>query len=134
MTVWAKNIARTPLILLALAETLVLFMSVYFAAGVAVGGVELFEQATGPIAPKAALLAVVMLTSLIAMGLYQFHQRVYFHEVLVRILVGVAIGSAVLAAGYYLFPPLNLEPRVAALYRQRGNDSAGAPLRVFTQR
>jgi len=49
------------------------------------------------------------------MGLYQFHQRVHFHEIIVRIVVGVAIGSVVLAASYYFFPLINLEPRVAAL-------------------
>lgn len=92
-----------------------LYASVYFAVVVAFGGVQFFEDSIGPLAPKAAVVAFVMLTSLIAMGLYQFHQRAYFHEILVRILVGVAIGSAVLAAGYYVFPSLNLEPRVAAV-------------------
>ena len=115
MTIWAKTFARTPLFLLALAEAAVLFLSVYFAASVAVGEVRLFEEAAGPIAPKAAMLAVVMLISLVMMGLYQYHQRAYFHEILVRIVAGVAIGSAVLAAGYYVFPSLNLQPRVALL-------------------
>ena len=92
-----------------------LYASVYFAVVVAFGGVGLFEESIGPLAPKAAMVAFVMLVSLIAMGLYQFHQRAYFHEILVRIVVGVAIGSAVLAAGYYVFPGLNLEPRVAAV-------------------
>ncbi len=114
MITWSRNIARAPLLLLAVAEATILFVSVYAAAVIAVGGVEIFEDSTGPIAPKAAILAVVMLVSLVAMGLYQFHQRVYYHEVIVRILVGVAIGSAVLAAAYYFFPSFNLEPRIAA--------------------
>lgn len=115
MPIWSKNFARTPLILLALAEASILYLSVYFACTVAMGGVELFEDSLGPIAPKAAALSGVMLLSLIAMGLYQFHQRIYFHEIIVRIIVGVAIGSIVLAASYYFFPRINLEPRVAAL-------------------
>ena len=97
-----------------MAEASILFLSVYAAAVIAVGGVELFEDTIGPIAPKAAILSAVMLISLVAMGLYQFHQRVYYHEVIVRILVGVAIGSTVLAAAYYFFPSFNLEPRIAA--------------------
>ena len=96
MSTWSKSFARTPLVLLALAEAGILFVSVYAAVVIAVGGVELFEDTTGPVAPKAAILALVMLVSLVAMGLYQFHQRVYYHEVIVRIVVGVAIGSAVL--------------------------------------
>ena len=114
MSIWSRNFARTPLVLLALAEAGILFVSVYAAVVFAVGGIELFEDTTGPIAPKAAILSVVMIVSLIAMGLYQFHQRVYYHEVIVRILVGVAIGSAFLAAAYYVFPSLNLQPRIAA--------------------
>ena len=115
MSAWSKTFARTPLVLLGLAEAAVLYASVYFAVVVAFGGVGLFEESIGPLAPKAAMVAFVMLISLVAMGLYQFHQRAYFHEILVRIVVGIAIGSAVLAAGYYVFPSLNLEPRVAAV-------------------
>lgn len=114
MSIWSRNFARTPLVLLALAEAAILFASVYAAVAIAVGGVDLFEDTTGPLAPKAAILAIVMLVSLIAMGLYQFHQRVYYREVIVRILVGVAIGTAILAAAYYFFPSLNLQPRIAA--------------------
>lgn len=114
MSIWSKNFARTPLVLLALAEASILFISVYGAIAFAVGGIEFFEDTTGPIAPKAAILSLVMIVSLIAMGLYQFHQRVYYHEVIVRVLVGIAIGSAVLAAAYYFFPSFNLQPRIAA--------------------
>ena len=115
MPIWSKNFARTPLILLAVAETTILYMSVYFACAVASGGVEVFEDSLGPIAPRAAAVSGIMLMSLIAMGLYQFHQRAYFHEIMVRVIVGVAIGSTVLAASYYFFPRINLEPRIAAL-------------------
>ena len=92
MPIWSKNFVRTPLVLLALAEAAILFVSVYAAVVLAVGGIELFEKTVGPIAPKAAILSLVMLISLIAMGLYQFNQRVYYHEVIVRILAGIAIG------------------------------------------
>jgi sugar transferase (PEP-CTERM system associated) len=115
MPIWSKNFARMPLLLLGLAETTILFSSVYVAALIAVGGIELFESNMGPIAPKAAILSLVMLLSLIAMGLYQFHQRVYFHEVIARIIVGILIGTTILAAAYYFFPSFNLEPRIAAI-------------------
>ena len=56
-----------------------------------------------------------MLLGLIATGLYQFHQRAYFHEVVVRLVVGVALGSVLLAVAYYAFPTLMLAPKLAAL-------------------
>ena len=104
-----------PLILLALAETTILYLSVYFAVAVAFGGVQLFEDSLGPIAPKAAAMSGVMLLSLIAMGLYQFHQRAYFKEVMVRVIVGVAIGAFVLAGSYYFIPQIILDLPIAAL-------------------
>ncbi len=115
MPIWSKNFARTPLLLLALAEASILFVSVYFACVIDFGTIESTEQILGPVAPRAAAVSIVMLLSLIAMGLYQFHQRVYFHEVMVRIVVGVAIGSLVLAILYYVLPSVTLEPRVASL-------------------
>lgn len=114
MPIWSKNFARTPLVLLGLTESAILFASVYVAVLMAVGGIEIFEQSMGPLAPKAAVLSVVMLLSLIAMGLYQFHQRVYFREVIARILVSILLGTTILAAAYYFVPAFNLEPRIAA--------------------
>jgi len=55
-----------------------------------------------------------MFTSLIAMGLYQFNQRLYFHEVIIRLLVGFAIASIALAAIYYSIPAIAL-PRSISL-------------------
>ena len=115
MPIWSKYFARTPLVLLAIAELAVLFVSVYVACLIAFGGIDVGEQALGPIAPRAAALSGVMLLSLIAMGLYQFHQRIYFHEVLVRVVVGIGLGSIVLAAAYYTVPAITLEPKIAAI-------------------
>ncbi len=50
-------------------------------------------------------MSSVMLMSLIATGLYQFHQRAYFHEVMIRVIVGAAIGSAALSLGLKIFWP-----------------------------
>lgn len=103
------------MMLLALIEASILYASVYFAYGIALGGFEFNEQALAAIAPQAMALSGVMLLSLIAMGLYQLHQRIYFHEVLVRIVVGIAAGSVILAGIYYTIPAVTLEPRIAAL-------------------
>ena len=115
MPIWSKNFARTPLVLLGIVELSALFLSVYIAWALAFGGIELGSESVGLIAPRAATLAVVMLLGLIATGLYQFHQRAYFHEIVVRLVVGVALGSVLLTVAYYAFPALTLEPKIAAL-------------------
>ncbi len=42
-----------------------------------------------------------MLLSLVSTGLYHFHQRIYYHEALVRVLVGFALGSIALTAVFF---------------------------------
>ncbi len=115
MPIWSRNFARMPLILLAVVETLILVASVYFARVVAFGNFELAEQSLSSVAPKALTLATVMLLALIATGLYQFHRRVYFHEIFVRVLVGFFLGSIVLGAAYYAIPSVGLDPKIAFL-------------------
>ena len=115
MPIWSRNFARTPLILLGFVEVGILFASVYVARAVAIGDVPILDDSFGSTAPKATTLAAVMLASLIAMGLYQFHQRVNFREVFVRIVVGIAAASIVLAVVYYAVPSLGFEPKIAAM-------------------
>lgn len=103
-----------PLVLLALAELSVLFVSVYLAYLLATGGVDYSSQPFDHVVPRAFAVTVVMFLSLIAMGLYQFHQRIYFREVLARVIVGVLLGLLVLAATYPLFPEIRIQPVVAA--------------------
>ena len=55
-----------------------------------------------------------MFMGLVAMGLYQFHQRLYFHEVFVRLLVGIVVAFFALAAIYYSIPDIAL-PRSISL-------------------
>ncbi len=111
-----KSLVRTPLLLLATAEGLILYSSVYVAAIIIFGNdFERLEELIGPLAPRAASIAVVILLSLLAVGLYQFHERINYREVLVRVLVGLAIGSTALAAMYYLFPSISLTPSFWAI-------------------
>jgi len=74
-----------------------------------------YEQLLGPIAPKAALVAVVSFISLTAMGLYQFHQRLYFREAVVRVLVGLAFACLALAIIFYAFPSLMITRDIASV-------------------
>ena len=114
MPIWSNNLSRMPLVLLALAELGVLFVSVYLAYLLATRGVDYSSQPFDHVVPRAFAVTVVMFLSLIAMGLYQFHQRIYFREVLARVIVGVLLGLVVLAATYPLFPEIRIQPAVAA--------------------
>ena len=113
MSAWSINQSiRTPLLLLGIAEFFALSISVYVGAVAIYGSVELGEEILGPFVFKSLMFASVMLVCLIATGLYNFHQRVYFWEILARIVVAFVGGTVVLAAIYYATPlvriPLNL--------------------------
>ena len=95
---------RTPLLLLCIGELVILCASVYLAALVVCGSVEACEARYGSLVPKALVFSIVLILSLISTGLYQFHQRIYFHEALVRVLVGVAMGTVALFIAFHLLP------------------------------
>lgn len=92
-----------PLLLLAIAEAVILFASIYVAALVlSFGDFELNSATLGSLAVRAFSMAVVVLLSFVAVGLYQFHQRIDYSEVLTRVIVGLALGSVVLIVIYGL--------------------------------
>ncbi len=110
-----RNFARTPLLILGLAETAILFSSVYVAAFVLYGELTAAERSLGPLMPRALVVAGVLLISLTSMGLYQFHQRFFYHEALVRILGGVIAGGIALAAIYYVIPSVRMSRTMTAV-------------------
>jgi sugar transferase (PEP-CTERM system associated) len=101
--------------LMAAMETAVLFSSVYVAAYLVFGSIAECARLLGPIAPKAALVAIVTLTSLVAMGLYQYHQRLYFSEAVVRVMVGLTFACLGLAVLFYAFPTLMITRDIASI-------------------
>jgi sugar transferase (PEP-CTERM system associated) len=111
----SKSPIRPPLLVMAGIELLILYSSLYVAGLVVLGNLEESRRLLGPLVPKATLVAVVILVSLVAMGLYQFHQRLYFREAVVRLLVGLAIGSLGLAVVFFLFPSTNVSSEVAGI-------------------
>lgn len=110
-----KSQVRTPLLLMALVELMILFSSVYVAGVLAFGSLIDGDRLLGPIAPKAALVTIVSFVSLIAMGLYQFHQRLYFREAVVRVLVGLSLSCLALAILFYAFPSLLIIREIASV-------------------
>ena len=116
MSTWSINgVIRTPLLLMVGVESAILFSSVYVAAFIVFGNLADCETMLGPLAPKAVIVAVVNLASLIAMGLYQFHQRIYYREAVVRVLVGIAAGYLVLAALFYVLPMVMISRDMASI-------------------
>ena len=100
---------------MAMAELAILYSSVYVAGICIIGNLADCNRLIGPIAPKAALVAVVGFISLVAMGLYQFHQRLYFREAVVRVMVGLAFACLALAILFYAFPVLLITRDIAAI-------------------
>jgi sugar transferase (PEP-CTERM system associated) len=93
----------TGFVILGLLE-LVMFMLAFY------GGVELRFLATGgktyvgPLAPKAFLFSVVMLSSLIAMGAYRRGSNQSFVGMVVRVASALVLGMLPLAFLYYFAP------------------------------
>jgi sugar transferase (PEP-CTERM system associated) len=110
-----KSQVRTPLLVLAGVESVILFSSVYVAAIAIFGSVSNGSHLLGTVAPRAALVTVVVLVSLIAMGLYQYNQRLYFKEAAIRVIVGVALAWLALAVLFYAYPSLLITRDIAAV-------------------
>lgn len=90
--------------MLGILEVSALFVAVYVAGATIYGSLQDSEQLLGPLFPRALTVAFVMFMGLISVGLYQFHQRVVFREVFVRVGVAVFVSGLVLAAVFYLLP------------------------------
>lgn len=120
MLVWTpKNFMPTPFLLLGAAELLILYSSLFVGALIIYGSIADGEIVLEWIEPRAAVVALVMLISLVSMGLYDFRQRISFREILIRIAAGLALGSLVLAAIFYAIPSIMVTRElsfVAVLY------------------
>jgi sugar transferase (PEP-CTERM system associated) len=93
------------MLLIGMAEYFIAFSSLYVAGLLIFGSVEASEAIVGPILPQAFAIGVVILLSLVAVGLYQFNLRTYFHQAVLRIVVGVIGGTLALALILKLFFP-----------------------------
>lgn len=106
---------RTPLLLLGMAEVAVLYSSSYVAVLLLHGDLSNYETGLGSLAPKAILVTLMTLISFFAMGLYDFYQRVYFREIVVRIVVGLFIGGGIFVLLTTVWSTMQLQPGVGSL-------------------
>lgn len=110
-----SNLARTPVVLLGAVEAAVLYSSVYIASLVLCADGTTCDQIISAASPHALLVVAVMITSLIAMGLYQLRQRMMFHEVALRLFVGIGVGSLVLAIFCFAVSPNSLSEALVCM-------------------
>lgn len=99
---------------LGLIEALVLFTSLYL-------GLQWTSQAYGSnffdhlVIPELILFVVVILLALAGMGLYHSRMRGDTNELLARVLISYALGTATLALLFYFVPFLEISPRAIAI-------------------
>lgn len=110
----ANSAIRTPLLVMGLLEIGALFGSVYIAAVFIYGSLENCEALLGPLWLPGTAVAGVLFGGLVAVGLYQFHQRVNFREAFIRVAVGIFAAGLVLAALFFLLPAFALPPVMIA--------------------
>jgi len=110
-----KRTIHTPLLLLGVAELLILYSSFYVGALVVYGSIEACENELGTLNPSAVTIAIVFLAALTSMGLYNFHQRLYFREALVRVVAAIVLGSMVLSAVFYMLPTIAISRGLTAV-------------------
>ena len=101
---------RLPLVLLAAAEVVVVILAVMGieALNSQDAGIEIF-----PVIARSVVVAAALFACMVSMGLYHFHQRLYFREILARVAVSVAMATTILAAAYFVIPYLALSRPVA---------------------
>jgi sugar transferase (PEP-CTERM system associated) len=109
MPIWGRNSSvRTPILLLALAEFLLLYLAVPATDRFLSLAFPRLAQELGWLSVQASVLSATTIFGLASMGLYDFHQRLYFKEILARVIVGIAIGTIGVAAIYFVFPDIAL--------------------------
>ena len=104
---------------LAMAEAIVFFAAVYGAALVRFHGSLMFladsNEADGALWPRALLFSTVMMTCLLAFGLYSARQRARFIGIALRLILAVLMAFVLSSSLFYLIPTLWIGRGVVAL-------------------
>lgn len=105
MPTWILNKSiRTPLLLLAVSELLLLYFSLTVTATYYCAQSSNCDTSVNWLDWRGCIFALVLFASLIATGLYGFHQRFYYREVVARIVVGFFLGGVFLATMFWVIP------------------------------
>src|SRR5215470_16359948 len=119
------------LAVLALIEALLCFLALYAAVcirfQVGVSGLPALAAEFGPLWPRGVAFSTVVVTSLLAFGLYNSRQRAPLSGMLARLLLALLVSSCAIAVLFYVFPSRHLFRGVEAHRhsgRVRGADLA----------
>src|SRR5262245_56753029 len=109
----------TSLAVLALIEAMLCFLAVYAAVmlrfQVGVHGLPEIIGEFGPLWPRGIAFSAIVVTCLLAFGLYNSRQRAQLSGVLARLLLALLVSSCIFAALFYVFPSRHLFRGVAAI-------------------
>src|SRR6516162_8365059 len=109
----------TSLVVLALIEALLSFLAVYAAVcirfQVGVSGLPTLVEEFGPLWPRGVAFSAIVVTCLLAFGLYNSRQRTQLSGVLARLLLALLVSSCAIAALFYAIPTQHLFRSVAAI-------------------
>src|SRR6185437_2035008 len=105
--------------ILTIVEAIVFYGSVYGAVLARFdadrGSIARFKDLQGPLWTRALLFSIVMVTCLLAFGLYSARQRARFAGIVLRLGVALGTGLAATSALFYLIPDLWIGRGVMAL-------------------
>lgn len=101
-----RHYVQLPVLILGAVEAVLLIVSVY--AGAALRHAGSFEPVTAPLWPRGLAFAAVVITCMVAMGLYQARVQTRKLATLIRLVASFVLGGAALALLFYVFPALYL--------------------------
>jgi sugar transferase (PEP-CTERM system associated) len=108
-----------PLGVLAVTEGALAFLTLYAAALIRfetpLSHVSNLERELGPLWPRALVFCFIVMTCLLAFGLYSSRQRAALAGVFVRLIAALAVTGFAIAAVFYLVPSMHLWRGVPAL-------------------
>ena len=111
-----RSYLRTPFLILLIVESCIVFGSVYSASlsRFYAGGLILAEAVDG-LFPSAVTIVLATTMSMLSTGLYVGHLREGMAGVLIRIVISMAMSSAIVGLVFYLLPNLSLWRGVLAI-------------------
>ncbi len=105
-----RHYLPVPLVILAIVEAVLLFVSVYAGVILRYPSVEMkdLHDIVGPIAPRAIVFTIVMVGTMTALGMFTRESQSGDLSYYMRFLASFAVGSVVVVLLQYMFPDLHL--------------------------
>ena len=104
---------------LAVIETTLAFLALYAAVLIRfetpISHLGSLQQELGPLWPRGVAFSAIVITCLLAIGLYSSRQRAQFSGIFVRLVVAMVVAFCAISAAFYMIPTLHLWRGVAAI-------------------